>query len=211
MEKRFTRFLVAAALAVVAQVASAQGDSWYFAGNVGASFPNDVDSSGPGLSVTTELDTGFLVSGALGRSFGNLRADGEVFYNINDVSTLSALGLSIGASGDVSTLGLMVNGYYDFATGTKWKPYLGAGIGAANVSINDLSAAGVPVADDDDTVFAYQFKAGVGYEFSPQVDGMLGYRFFGTDDGDFVDVDGDAFSTDGADAHIVEVGVRVRF
>jgi opacity protein-like surface antigen len=190
----------------------AQDKPWYVAGSLGASFVNDVDATdSTGFTITVDSDTGIVGTGAFGRSFGNFRAEAEVLYNTNDVSTISALGVSLGASGDVSTLGFMVNGYYDFETNSKWKPYIGGGIGGANVSLNNLSVVGIQIADDDTTVFAYQAKVGVAYEFSPAWEGTLGYRFFGAEDADFVDSDGDPFSTDGLQAHIIELGVRFRF
>ena len=193
----------------------AQNNAWYVAGGLGASFPNDVVITQPGTTpLTTELDTGILATGAFGRSFDNqiFRAEAEVLYNTNDVSTLSVPGGgSATAGGDISTLGLMVNGYYDIDTNSKWRPYIGGGIGGANVSINSLSSLGVLIADDDTTVFAYQVKVGVAYEFTQALAGTLGYRFFATEDADFVDLAGDAFSADGIEAHIVELGVRFRF
>jgi opacity protein-like surface antigen len=211
MKNRVRQLLLAAALVIIAQGAWAQTKPWYVAAGLGASFVDDVDATQAGVTLTTGLDTGIFSTGAFGRSFGNFRAEGELSYNTNDVSTVSALGVSLGASGDVSTLGFMVNGYYDFETNSKWVPYIGGGIGGANVSINSLSVVGVPLADDDTTVFAYQAKVGVAYEFSPAWVGTLGYRFFGTEDADFVDSTGSTFSTDGSRAHIVELGFRFRF
>ncbi len=204
--------IVALLALLLPSAAWAQGSGWYVAGGLGASFVDDVDITQPGATVTTELDTGILVTGAFGRSFDNFRAEAEILYNTNDVSTLSVAGVgSVNAGGDISTLGLMVNGYYDIDTNSKWRPFIGGGIGGANVSINSLSAVGVLLADDDATVFAYQVKVGVAYEFSPAWAGTFGYRFFGTDDADFVDVSGAAFSTDGIQAHIIELGMRFRF
>ena len=204
--------LLAAALVIITQGAWAQDKPWYVAAGLGASFVNDVDSTdSTGVTITADLDTGIFGTGAFGRSFGNFRAEGELTYNANDVTTLSALGVSLDASGDVSTLGFMVNGYYDFDTNSKWTPYIGGGIGGANVSLNNLSVFGTTIADDDTTVLAYQAKVGVAYEFSPAWEGTLGYRFFGTEDADFVAPDSSPFSTDGIQAHIVEVGFRFRF
>ncbi len=212
MKNWLRQLLLAAALVVIAQGAWAQTKPWYVAAGLGASFVDDIDATQAGITLTTELDTGIFSTGAFGRSFGNFRAEGELSFNTNDVSTLSVPGVGgVTASGDVSTLGVMVNGYYDFETNSKWTPYIGGGIGGANVSINSLSVVGVLLADDDTTVLAYQAKAGVAYEFSPAWEGTLGYRFFGTEDADFVDSFGSPFSTDGIQAHIVELGFRFRF
>ena len=204
--------IVALLAMLLPSAAWAQGSGWYVAGGLGASFPNDVDI---GATVTAELDTGILGTAAVGASggaFGNFRVEAEVLYNTNDVSTLSVAGVgSVNAGGDISTLGLMVNGYYDFDTDSKWKPFIGGGIGGANVSINSLSAGGAQL-DDDAWAFAYQVKVGVAYEFTQALAGTLGYRFFGTDDPDFVDSSsGAAFSTDGIQAHVIELGMRYRF
>ena len=51
----------------------------------------------------------------------------------------------------------LVNGFYDFKNDTRFTPFLGAGVGYANVN-----AGG---ADDS---FAYQGIAGVSYELCPQ-------------------------------------------
>ncbi len=204
--------IVALLAMLLPSAAWAQGSGWYVAGGLGASFPNDVDI---GATVTAELDTGILGTaavGAYGGAFGNFRVEGELVYNTNDFKSLSASGVgSVSAGGDVSTLGLMVNGYYDFETNSKWKPFIGGGIGGASVSINSLSVMGIVGADDDAWAFAYQVKVGVAYEFTQALAGTLGYRFFATEDADFVDLAGDAFSADGIEAHIVELGMRFHF
>jgi opacity protein-like surface antigen len=212
MKSRVSRLLVAATLVIIAQGAWAQAKPWYVAAGLGASFPNDIDTTQAGLTLTAELDTGLFANVAIGRSFGNFRAEGEIDSNVNDLSTLSVPGIGgVSASGDVSTLAFMVNGFYDFSTGSKWKPYIGGGVGAANVSLNNISAVGFLLADDNQTVFAYQAKLGVAYEFNPAWEGTLGYRFFATEDATFVDSTGFSFSADGVQAHILELGFRFRF
>jgi hypothetical protein len=39
-------------------------------------------------------------------------------------------------------------------------PYVGAGIDIAEASMNDAGVLDITLADDDDTVFAYQLAAG---------------------------------------------------
>ena len=51
-------------------------------------------------------------------------------------------------------------------------------------------------ADDDDTVFAYQLGAGLGYEINPNLTISLDYRFFATVDPDFTSRAGIEFSTE---------------
>jgi opacity protein-like surface antigen len=207
------RFLFTTGILLILSNASlAQGDAWYVAAGLGGSFANDSDNTQAGLTITSELDTGAIGSVAFGRSFGGFRAEGELAYIVNDISALKVAGVgSVPASGDVSAAALMGNIYYDFNTGSKWKPYLGGGAGYANVSINNLTSGGFAVADDSAGVFAYQLKAGIGYAFTDSLDGTLGYRFFGTANADLVDAAGVPFESEGLQTHIVEVGVRYRF
>ncbi len=125
----------------------------YVAGSLGASFPTDgIDTDIVG---TAQLDPGIFATVALGRSFARARVEGELVYNTNDSPTVSVPGGGrVSASGDVSTLALMVNGYYDFSTNSKWKPYIGGGIGGGNVSVNNLSVQGMPEFADDGSVLA---------------------------------------------------------
>ena len=164
-----------------------------------------------GITITSEFDTGGALFGAVGTSFGNFRAEGELFGSYNEVSSMSGNGTTINADGDFTTGALMFNGYFDIPTGSKWRPYLGGGIGVANISYNDVSLKRTLVIDDDDTVFAYQGKAGIAYEFSPRWVGTLGYRYFGTDDADFVDTTGFPFTADGVQMNVIEIGARFRW
>lgn len=202
---------MAGLLIASADSASAQDYKWYGAFGVGPSFLSDVDVTQAGVGGSTEFDTGAAFSGAVGKVFNDFRGEAELFAGVNDISSLKAGGGSVSASGDVTALALMLNGYYDISTNSKWTPYIGGGVGFANVSINDFAAVGLFLADDDDTVFAYQLKAGIGYQFTPRIDGTLGYRYFGTADADFVDSSGAPFSTDGAQINAVEIGLRIRF
>ncbi|MYF24107.1 MAG: porin family protein [Nitrospira sp. SB0672_bin_25] len=86
--------------------------------------------------------------------------------------------------GAFSILAYMVNVDYDFDTGSRWVPYVGGGLGLATVSLDTKTEQGRSLADDSDTVFAYQVGAGLGYEFpleaSRSVTVSLDWRYFGT-------------------------------
>ena len=64
--------------------------------------------------------------------------------------------------GEISQTALFVNGYYDFNTIGTFRPYVGAGLGFADVEVT-YRPSGVPVIDDSETKFAYQVKAGATY------------------------------------------------
>jgi opacity protein-like surface antigen len=81
------------------------------------------------------------------------------------------------------------------------KPYVGAGLGAANIDVDV----------DDDTVFAWQLMAGLGYvpQSIPFTEWTLGYRFFNTNDAKIT------VGATNADmeymSHNVEAGVKFLF
>ena len=166
---------------------------------------------GGGLAVLqdSDLEEG-AVTGELGIEIGGVftiaggyrfndrfRADVEFGYQVNDVDnlTISFLGLSASAnaSGDVTTLSFMANGYFDVPFGNpELKPYIGAGIGFANVEA-DVTVLGVN-STSDDTAFAYQLSAGIRYKLGENVDLRAGYRMMGTAELDFDGTEADYLS-----------------
>ncbi len=78
---------------------------------------------------------------------------------------------------------LLLNGYYDFRTGSPWTPYLGAGLGFAvnqltqSATLNDSGAANTLTQRSTDTAFAAAAMAGVSYDFSSFFAIDVNYRF----------------------------------
>ena len=84
----------------------------------------------------------------------------------------------------------MATVYYDFKLKSdKWSPYVGAGLGFAAIDISNPSviAGGIKLTgnDLDDTVFAYQIMAGIGYNISKNITLSGGYKYFGAADATF--------------------------
>jgi len=212
----------AAMIAAMVVSGTATQAQWYVSGNIGASIHTDsdvdaADTSGNSLNSEVSFDTGVGGDIAVGRASGNWRFEGEFSYRQNDldqitvnsltlagIGTFSSLG-SAPINGDLTNLGLMANGWYDFTPIGNWVPSLGAGLGMAVVTI-DSSDLGI---DETDTVFAYQFGASLGYQLNPDTVVGLTYRFFGTTDPEFTSgattIDAENF------IHAVEVGLRVKF
>jgi opacity protein-like surface antigen len=198
-----------------ASVADA-AEGWYVSGQAGGSFVSDAALDDPtgilaALGTEVEFEPGFSVAGSVGYGFDfGVRVEGEVNYAENDIDQFEILGFSVDGDGDVSVIGFMANAWYDLDTGGPWTPYAGGGVGAAIISVNDAAILGIPLADDDDTVFAWQLGGGVGYEITPAWILSLDYRFFATADPDFTSVGGVPFSSE-YDSHRVSVGVRYTF
>ena len=118
--------------------------------------------------------------------------------------------------GNFSMLAFMVNMDYDFDTGSRWKPYVGGGLGFASISLDTESqATGRSLVDDDDIVFAYQVGAGIGYEF-PLSEGRsltvsLDWRYFDTQTPTFKgDVTGAEFDVE-ISGHDIGIGLMYGF
>lgn len=162
------------ALAVMAAVLvapAANAESWYAGGFGGLNFAHDGAVNGAG--VEAGYDMGFAVGGYAGFYVQeNVRLEGELSYRANDLDSVG--GVAIG--GEVETLALMVNALFDVKLESAVEPYLGAGIGFADV---DYSIAGLGY---DDTVLAVQMIAGAGIEIAPATQLTVDYRLLLTDD-----------------------------
>jgi len=168
--------------------ASAQSSftpGFYVAGSGGGSVLTDVEVISNGVKFDVDFDAGFTAGVAAGYRFAkNFRLEAEFSYRQHSVGNVDSLGTpSTNVSGDISAWGGMVNGYLDFGEG-KLSPFVGAGIGFANVNIDNAKAtdtSGNLLIDDSDTVFAFQAMAGLSYELTEEWSITGEYRFFGTD------------------------------
>ncbi len=100
----------------------------------------------------------------------------------------------------------MVNGYYAYNL-DKFRPYVGVGVGGANVSA-DVSSLGIKIVDDDDTVFAYQGIIGLEYQLSDSVSFGARYAYFATQDPTFFDTAGFEFDSE-VQSHNVMATIRI--
>ncbi len=162
------------------------------------------------LDTDINFDIGYDLSGALGYHWGLFRVEGEMTYAESDIDEVEVLGIEVNGSGDVNSLGFMANVFKDFEISDVWQVNLGGGIGYAIVSINDASVVGIPLADDEDSVFAYQLGTGIDYQMSPATTLSLDYRYFATLDPEFNAVDGSPFEAE-YDSHIIRLGVGIIF
>ncbi|MEM6536339.1 MAG: acyloxyacyl hydrolase [Pseudomonadota bacterium] len=198
----------------------------------GTTLPDGTD-----VGWTTDFGTGYSVGAAVGKYFGSIRGEVEVAFQSNNVDShlgVSAAGIDLSAEdagvlvtgadnlgvsvadlvadgqGDLSTIFVMANAYYDFNSNGAVRPYVGAGIGVGFVDV-DYSPSAVAIIQDSSAAFAYQAMAGVSFETSNNSELFVGYRFRGTTD---VAVEASLFSADfdiENTGSIVEAGLRFRF
>ena len=211
--RRLSLALAVATLGV-SSAAMAQGyNGWYLGARGGATWLEDSSSNVGGTSVGLDYDRGYNLGGSVGYQFGGpFRLEAEVVYRKNDIDTFTVNGARLGgAAGDVSSLALMVNGFYDIQTGTAFTPYVGLGVGYARVSTDGITATGAGATiSDDDNKFAYQAIAGLAYQLTPEVSLTADYRYFATQDPKFRVSTGATIETE-YKTHNVMVGLMLRF
>jgi opacity protein-like surface antigen len=150
------------------------------------------------LGWQTEFDPGYAINGQIGYAFENgFRIELDAAFSRYDIDThrgLTVGGANIDAvdvavltrgapaagnptvgaviadgQGRVSNFGLFGNVFYDFDTGSDFKPFVGAGIGYQWADIR-FAPSGVDVADDSDGGFAYQLMAGASLALSERAE-----------------------------------------
>jgi opacity protein-like surface antigen len=176
----------------------------YISGNLGAVIVEDSDFDDGPLSGEFTFDSGYGLLGALGSSNQkNGRVEIELGYRENDFDEIKIDGLGkADLDGDLSSLSLMANAYYDYSTDGGFPLFIGVGIGAASIEADpDID----DVDSEDDTVFAYQFIFGGSFSTSKAFSVDLQYRYFATDDPEFDGVDAE-YAT-----HNVMIGLRQSF
>jgi opacity protein-like surface antigen len=147
------------------------------------------------------------LAAAVGYGMGQVRVEGEISYQKSDFDKISVPGASADATGDMSSIAFLINGYFDFVNSTAFTPYISVGVGYAQIDLNDFNypGSGEPDYNSDDSVFAYQFGVGAGYAVTEKVIIDLKYRYFATDDPEFDGIEAEASS------HNVILGVRFYF
>ncbi len=197
------------------------GSGWYLGANIGLNFPNDQESTGPSRVLDLNFDTGGLFTGQLGYKFrgnrqGRFRIEAELSYRKNDVDDIVFNGVGRVGSGEEEVLAGFMNLFLDInAHSKRFIPFLGAGIGLANLSTDVAYAPGAFI-DDDVTTFAYQFIGGAEFKLTKDFSLIGDVRYLALDDPEltrfggpapaaFVDLDSEygGFST--------SIGLRLNF
>lgn len=156
----------------------------YVAAGGGLTLVEDADLDDPAGSGELSFDDGFGLFAAFGNRYQNLRAEIEVGYRANDLDRVSLDGLgSSSVEGDAETISLMANAFFDLLDGMAVQPFVGGGLGVASVDL-EIDEPGLQQSEDD-TVFAWQLMAGVGFPLSTNIVFDVQYRFFATADPEF--------------------------
>ncbi len=107
---------------------------------------------------------------------------------------------------------LMLNGYYDIPVSTRFYPYLGAGVGLAQVKSRlGLLDSSNPDVEFKDNNFAFQLMAGVGYKLNENWAIDFGYRYINNGEGEWNIDGGRQIIKFNSVEHQVTAGVRYTF
>jgi opacity protein-like surface antigen len=207
MRKLLSTLALAALMAGLAAGAQARETGWYIRGDVGYSVDGDLDlrqefddidsieksSSDYVIEQSYSLENDWMAALGGGYAFENgFRLEGEVAYRTNDLEDVES-------SVDVDALSGMVNLFYDFNRDGGVQPYVGVGVGIANVEVESF----------DDSGLAWQGLAGLAFDLPGNWALDIGYRYFRVED---VDFDESYYLTEGEYTHqAVTVGLRYTF
>ena len=157
---------------------------------------------------TSVFDTGWRAGGSVGYRFGEdslgaLMVELDASYGESEVDTSKFF------DGELGLATVAVNLIHDFDTGTRFRPYLGAGIGAGFLN-SDITAGGRTLSEDDDAVLLYQFIGGLEVQMTERLSVFTEYRYVGLDDFS-LSSGGSSFDSDDFGGHQLLFGARISF
>ena len=161
----------------------AEEDRWYFSIGAGNAFISDIQGDttidhdlllpkGVAASKTTydltgEMDSAFSYGFGIGKHFNNWRVEASFGKTNPKMSKLSASTGGTGVTASISpkpeyeVTSYMFNVYRDFSDG-NFSPYVGVGIGRANIEMNDyttnIEGTDVAIVDDGRSLFTWDIK-----------------------------------------------------
>lgn len=179
----------------------------YFSGQLGMAVMEDSDLSDGYSTATLAFDPGFASGFAAGFNFGMFRIEGEWGYQGNEIDKIKGYDYEYDeyysekvSSGDMEVYSFLGNIYLDFVNPSPVTPYLTAGMGMAQVELNDFFYDNY-----DDSVLAYQVGAGLAFQINPHFSIDLKYRYFATENPEFDGIEAELAS------HNVYCGFRFNF
>lgn len=221
--------LIAAAAAALPNTAAA-GEGWYLGIEGGINFVDSQDFDLYNVSVLVpdgtrlgivELEDGWMGGLIAGYSLANgFRPELALDYRRNDFESLrrDPVGIIPGrqtddVDGHETVITALVNVWYDFFPSGRWHPYIGAGLGAARIEVKNGRFDNTSLDSDADTVFAYQYGAGLGIDLGERWTLSLDYRRLELDEGkfDLQPTNPNSYIKAGYSADTAMIGLRYSF
>ncbi|QLE57345.1 outer membrane beta-barrel protein [Nostoc sp. TCL26-01] len=139
---------------------------WYISGSVGGSSPKNITVRQGNDSASIGVDNAFQGNIAVGYQWDEVRAELEVGYGSYGVNTFKSGDVTIPLTGTVSATTVFVNGYWDIPSDSKWRSYIGAGIGVGFPEFSELKSGEATNPPSGGTALALQGKVGIQYELA---------------------------------------------
>lgn len=187
-------------LVVLTTPALAQEKHWYMGLKGGVTAGADAEASSQGATLTLDTETGAALLWSVGYDLRNgFKVESELSWRRNDLDTATFPGAlrfqSTGtntapADGSLTNLAYLVNGVYEMNWSPRLRPFVLAGVGFSRVTgeVTRVGSATFAV-DDSETALAYQVGVGVNYPLTAALTMEVSYRFFGTPNVTFDDVE----------------------
>lgn len=202
MKKILATTALTALLATGASAAASAKDGFYVAPGFGWLVPNHSDISVVGGKGSIDFDNGWMFTGAVGYRMGSFRFEGELGYGETDGGHVKGNGTKVKFGADQSVFTGTVAGYYDVAI-AGFTPYVGAGIGFADVDIDNFTVAGTPVDGGSNTDLSMFGEVGVAIPMTKELDLVPSYRYVWINNG--------GSGVDDSTASLFRVAVRYNF
>ncbi len=170
------KFVLAAA-AAVGLAAPAHADILDYAELYGgATFLPDLEFAG----ADRDLEVGYNVGGSLGWNVGpQFDVEMDFFFTSSDYD------LAAPDEATLESFTFMGNAIYHFNdVGSGFRPYIGAGLGGAQLRVSDGVLGGTAFIGDSEIVFAWQAFAGFAINVDKNIDFFAEYRYQGASDAD---------------------------
>ena len=188
--------------------AEAATDGLYLSAAAGGNFATDAKAQTGSIRDTIKYDAGSVGALSLGYGFANgYRAELDVSMRRNTINGVKNNSLT-SAGGNTGIWGVLINGLYDFRTGTALTPYIGAGVGLGIIT-GKLTGSGITQYDKTDQQLAYQGIVGVSYAMTERFALTADYRYFATTDAKFKNNGNDWTVANGS--HSLLAGLRWTF
>ncbi len=213
------------------------GSAWYLRGDIGYKAYADPGASFtrlrsyPVIGGTVEeysqisLGDALIAGGGFGYKFNQwFRTDVTLDYSAPaDFSgRLTCIGGTCGsnyldASAQISTWTFLANAYFDLGTWSGFTPYVGGGIGTANVALDGYTHNNPPgnprnhfssASSQSQWNFAWAVTAGFAYDMTSNLLLDLNYRYVSLGDAHAIDQASREVNIDSIDAHEFRVGFR---
>jgi len=169
---------------------------YYLGASAGVSSLANANAQDASGLFNLEADAGTLVAVSLGYDlpqrthYSNGRVELEFSQRSSSFTQAEFTSGNVSASGELVVQSLLLNSFAVFPVRPRFSPYIGVGIGAAMINVDNLVVAGAPIVNDDTVSLAWQVGGGLQFPLTRSFRLDLGYRYFSTNHSEFEQVDG---------------------